>query len=103
MDFYEGTEIKININIEAIGSVTMNQFQFVVDAYCVPSRVLTVTKEEATEVDANSYFIKVDTAKTGPGRLKLRVKAEIPDPDFDDVLRTEVQIVDPDVNVLKAQ
>ena len=37
-----GTELKLNINIEPMGSVTMDDYDFEVEVYCSIKRVLTI-------------------------------------------------------------
>lgn len=94
-----GTELKLNININPIGDITMDDYEFIVEAYCFPKKVLTIHKEEAIRVDENNYIIRVDTLRVGPGNLKCKVTAYIPDGDFDDGLRTEVVVINTDINI----
>ena len=96
-----GTELKLNINIEPMDSITMDDYDFEVEVYCSVKRIVTVLKKDAIRIDENNYVILVDTMETGAGDLKCRVTAYIPDEDFDDGLRTEVVGIDTGINIIK--
>lgn len=96
-----GTELKLNINIEPIGEVTMDDFDFEVEVYCSIKRVITIQKKDAIRVDQNNYMVLVDTSETGAGDLKCKVTAHIPDGDFNDGLRTEVVAVSTGITIIK--
>lgn len=96
-----GTELKLNINIEPIGSITMDDYDFEVEVYCSVKRIVIVPKKDAIRIDNNNYVILVDTMETGAGDLKCRVTAHIPDDDFADGLRTEVVGLDTGINIIK--
>ena len=87
---YVGTELKLNIHIDQIGSNTMADYEWEVEAYCQRKKSVKIKKEDATKAGENDYVIKVDTGNTGTGVLKLMITAYIPDADFEDNLRTEV-------------
>lgn len=96
-----GTELKLNINIEPIGDVTMDDYDFEVEIYCSSKKVVDITKKEAIRVDSNNYIILIDTNVVGAGDLKCKVIAYIPDNDFADGLRTEISIIDTGINIVK--
>lgn len=96
-----GTELKLNINIEPMGSMTMDDFDFEVEVYCSIKRVITIQKKDAIRVDQNNYMVLVDTSETGAGDLKCKVTAHIPDGDFNDGLRTEVVAVSTGITIIK--
>ena len=98
---YEGTELKLNINISPIDNHSMSDYDFKVEVYCSPSFSITVLKEDAIKVDDNNYIILVDTMALGTGKVKLKVTAYIPDDDFSDYLRTEVAYVNTDIVISK--
>lgn len=97
-----GTELKINVNIEPIGDVTMDDYDFVVEMYCSPKKVVTITKSEAIRIDNRNYVVIVDTNEVGAGELKCKVTAQVPDGDFPDALRTEVVAINTDITIIKA-
>lgn len=97
-----GTEIKLNIHIEPIGSMCMDDYEFEVETYCSPKKTIVTKKSEAIRVDENNYVVLVDTAIVGAGDLKCKVTAQLPDADFPDMLRTEVVAIDTGINIIKS-
>lgn len=97
-----GTELKLNVNIEPIGDITMDDYDFEVDVYCSQKRITTIRKSEAIRVDDSNYIILVNTEPLGHGDVKVKVTAHIPDDDFDDGLRTEVVFLNADITVVKS-
>lgn len=98
-DVYYETELKLNINIEPVGDMTMDEYEFTVEAYTSPMRVLTIPKAQAVRVDANNYFVPIDTAKVGAGRLMCRVIATIPDNDMPNASRREVVSINTGITI----
>lgn len=96
-----GTELKLNINIEPIGDITMDDYDFEVQVYCSIKRVVIIQKKDAVRVDSNNYIVLVDTTETGAGELKCKVTAHIPDADFSDGLRTEVVGINTGITIVK--
>lgn len=96
-----GTELKLNLNIEPLGKITMDDYDFYVDVYCSPKNTITFKKEELIRVDNSNYIILIDSAKIGAGEIKCKVTAYIPDADFDDGLRTEVIGIETGINIVK--
>lgn len=97
-----GTELKLNVNIESMGDVTMDNYDFVVTVYCSTSKAIIIPKADAIRVDESNYIVRVDTTIIGAGKLKCKVEAELPDGDFPDQLRTEVMIIDTGIEIVKA-
>lgn len=97
-----GTELKLNIHIDPIDDVTMDDYDFIVELYCSPKRTIIVNKADAIRAGEDDYIVCVDTNLTGAGDLKCKVTAQIPDPDFEDLLRTEIVAVDTGINIVKA-
>lgn len=100
--YHIGTEMKLNISVDPIGDITMETYDFVVEVFCSPSKVLTISKEDAIKVDANNYIVLIDTTALGTGKVKVKLTAIIPDDDFSDGFRTEIAIVDTGINIVKA-
>ena len=100
--YHIGTEMKLNISVDPIGDITMETYDFIVDVFCSPTKVLTISKEDAIKVDANNYIVLIDTTALGTGKVKVKLTAIIPDDDFSDGFRTEIAIVDTGINIVKA-
>ena len=101
MNVYQGTEIKLNVNIEPMKSVSMESYDFKIEVYTSPLKVLTFNKGDANRVDANNYIVLVDTSLLGAGDVKCKVTAYIPDGDFKDGLRTEIAVANTGINIVK--
>ena len=100
-EVFLGTEIKLSIEIEPLGHITLDDYDFTVDVYCSTKKVQTFEKEDAIRVNTWNYIVLVDTAILGAGDVKCKVTAHIPDSDFPDQLRTEVACVDTGITVVK--
>lgn len=85
-----GTELKLNIHIEPIDGITMDKYDFSVDVYCSPKKVVHANKSDCIRIDENNYIVLVDTNVIGVGTLLCKVTASIPDGDFSDMCRTEI-------------
>ena len=96
-----GTELKLNINIQPMDSLSMDDYDFEVEVYCTPKKSIIIQKSSAIKVDENNYIILVDTNAVGVGRIKCKVTAQIPDADFIDDYRTEVVCADTGIDVIK--
>lgn len=97
---FRGTEIKINISVEPIGSATMDDYDFEAEFFCSPVRSQVIKKEEARRIDKDNYVMIVDSNQVGVGALKCRMTAYIPDGDFDlDFVRKEVTVIDTGVTI----
>jgi hypothetical protein len=100
-EVFLGTEIKLSVEIEPIGSITMDDYDFIVEIYCSTKRVQTFTKAETIRVNAWNYLVLVNTSELGAGDVKCKVTAHVPDSDFDDMVRTEVACVDTGITIIK--
>lgn len=85
-----GTELKLNVNIPPIDEVYAMMYDFSVELFCQPRKVVVVKKSDMIEVDESNYIVRLDTTDVGVGELKARLTAHIPDEDFPDGLRTEI-------------
>lgn len=94
-----GTDKKLVVSIEPVDGLSMDDYDFKVEVYA-KGRPITITKEQSKKRDKDNYTICVDTAKVGKGPMMAKVIAYIPDADFDDMLRTEISIVDTNIDVV---
>lgn len=97
-----GTELKLNINIEPIGELTMDDYDWSVEAYCSTRNTVVIKKKDAIRMDSDNYVILVDSAIIGSGDIKCRITAYIPDGDFHDGLRTEIVGIDTGITIVKS-
>lgn len=115
-----GTEIKLKISIDPTitaaldngkiveKTITMSEYNFTIDFYCNSKKVIVASKKDDTlvnlmklEDDNNSYIAFINTGDLDAGLLKCKITAYIPDEHFEDKIRTEVQIKDTGINIIK--
>lgn len=97
-----GTELKMNVNIAPIDGISMDGYDFEVKFYCPTGKTLAFKKADGIRIDDSNYMFCIDTNQLGPGDLMCKVTAFIPDGDFEDFLRTEVQKIDTGINIVRA-
>ncbi len=99
-----GTELKLNINIEPIGGMTMDDYDFEVEVISgsFKKSSIVIRKEEAKPIDSNNYIICFSTSEVGVGKLMCRVTAYIPDGDFADGKRTEIAAIETGIEIVKS-
>lgn len=87
-----GTELKLNINIEPMGGMSMSDYDFDIELICgsFKKQSIVFKKENAKKVDDDNYIVCFDTTDLGVGNLTCKITAYIPDGDFKDGKRTEV-------------
>ena len=96
------SEVKVFVNLERIGSLTMDDYDFSIECYTDMSpRVVSCAKGDALRMDEDTYFVVLDTGLLAPGMLKLRVTANIPDSEIDRA-RKEVIVFDTGKRLYKA-
>lgn len=84
-----GTLVKVNLTVQPIDGIAFSGMNW----ECVFSgdkSSISVSKEEAVAVDANTYTCYVDTTGTGAGALKAQLRVEIPDSYAPNGIRPEV-------------
>ena len=89
-----GTELKLIISVDEIDGMSMSDYEFSCTFFTYKNRTVVVSKSEMTKVDNGHYIATLDTLKVGAGNLKMKFEAEIPDSDFSDGFRREVELVD---------
>lgn len=94
-----GTQVKLNIHIEPLGSLSMADYDFECKFFIFPKKFVLITKNDMIKVDNNNYLAMVDTTGLGTGQMHLTLTAFIPDTDFESV-RREVVCVNTGINVV---
>ena len=91
-----GTELKLNIHIDSIDGQHMSDYDFKVEVFANTKKTITIEKSDNTKckkVDNDNYLILLDTTEVGCGELICKITAYIPDNQFEDNLRTEVDVI----------
>lgn len=102
MDIIVGTELKINVNVEPFGDTHLEDCYFECIFYVKKSRAQLIKKEDMIRQDKDNYVALVDSAKLGPGRLLLKISVYVPDMDFGDANRKEVDLLWTGVTLIDA-
>lgn len=96
-----GTELKINVHVEPIDDFHMSDYDFSCRFYIYTNRYVELKKSDMIRVDDDNYIACIDSSELGTGTIKMCITARIPDADFSDGLRTEVETVDTKVTIRK--
>lgn len=101
-ELYLGTEAKLNLYIESMGGLTMDDYDFSIEAYTQWTQApVVIRKEETIRVNEENRVVLLDTIKVGTGNLEFRVIAQIPDADLPDGYRKEVKRYKTDYIIVK--
>ena len=103
IEVFIGREIKLNLNIEPIVDIQINDYIWECIVYTSPNSQIKIEKSKCIPVpeDNDSYLIPLDTTPLNPGVLKVRVIAHIPDADFEDNYRTEIEVIETNIKLKK--
>lgn len=96
-----GTELKINVHLDRLDGYRMSDIDFTCDFYVYTNRRVTVAKEQMIKADDDDYVALVDSSKLGTGTIKCRVTTYIPDADFVDGIRTEIEEVNTGITIVR--
>lgn len=88
-----GTEFKINVHVEPIDGLHMSDYDFTCRFYIYTNRNVEISKSEMIRVDDDNYIACIDSSKLGVGTIMMRIIVQIPDADFPDGLRTEIETI----------
>lgn len=91
-----GAEFKVNVHVEPIDGFHMADYDFECQLYVNTNKAVTFSKgdESLKKTDDDNYRICVsseDSLRIGRGSVKMRFTAHIPDADFLDGFRTEIE------------
>ena len=96
-----GTELKINVQLDRLDGYRMSDIDFFCDFYVYTNRKVVLKKEEMIKADDDNYVACVDSAKLGVGKVMCRVTAYIPDADFEEGIRKEVETADTNITITR--
>jgi hypothetical protein len=86
---YQGTELKFALDIDIEGfSMDSDDFKVTIKN---TKKQIEIKKSDMLVTENDEYLFTVDTAEMGTGDYYLITTAYVPDSDFQDGLRTEVQ------------
>ena len=93
---YKGTEMKLNISIEPVDTLTMDDYSFDCIFHTV-GKSLTISKREMIRKDENNYIAIINSNELDYGLIKMKIIAQLPDADAEKGQRTEVLCMDTNI------
>lgn len=96
-----GTELKINVKVEPMGNIHLSACEFECYFFVYTNKNIKVSKSEMIQVDDDNFIALVDTKNLGAGALKMTIVVDVPDGDFNDNLRREVETVCTGITITK--
>ena len=106
-----GTELKMVVNFlyPSDSDITLDTIDFYVEFFCKPRQRLVLQKEDLVREEEEiegltvvTWYAMVDTNIVGPGQLKMRLMAYIPDAAASEEIREEYAEIDTNVIIDKA-
>ena len=96
-----GTDLKVNVHIEPIDGITMDDMLFSCLFFTSSNiKTVNVSKKSMKRVDENNYIAVVCSDRTGPGKLKARLTAFIPDEDVAEHNGMRKEVVELDTGIV---
>ena len=90
--YYVGEKLKFRITLTAEG-FDQDRDRYDIDFYCGDNKVENYTQEDIKNgIDGNHYLL-IDTEGMKPGVMRMVITAYIPDNDFDDNERKEIESI----------
>jgi len=99
-----GTDLKLNIHINPLSGFTMDDYDFECLFFTTSLiKSAKIKKEDMIRIDEQNYIAILCTKRVGPGRLRFRLRAFIPDSDviIHDGKREEVVEITTDIYIGK--
>jgi hypothetical protein len=90
-NYYVGSDLKFKIDISGAG-FDMHDDDFYIELQQGTQRV-KIAKDELVEDENSNYYLLLDTTSLGFGLVKMAVTAFVPDADFPDGMRREVNVI----------
>ena len=88
---FVGTEVKYLVKIESCGfDQATDDFDIILKRGTVTRTFHKADLVEETTASGKNYYLCFDTTDFGPGNITCIVKAYVPDNDFQDGIRTEI-------------
>lgn len=98
-----GTKIKLDLNIKPFGELHLKDVDFEVTLFTqsIKNGYCIMSKDVLIYLDDDNYAIPFDTSLLPCGRLKVVVKVNVPDEDFELGLREELILLHTDVTIVE--
>lgn len=90
--YYVGEDLKFKITLTAEG-FNQSKDPYEIDFYCGDNPVKHFTQGQMKPGLDGDYYLLIDTKGMKPGVMRMVITAHIPDEDFDDNYRDEVESI----------
>ena len=95
-----GTDLKIKIHVEPIGNMSLSKCDFKC-TFFVGDKSVTLQKSQMKSLDSNTYVALVDSNDLSIGTVNMTIEIEVPDEDFEDKTRTEIETICTGITIRK--
>lgn len=90
--YYVGEDLKFKITLTAEG-FNQSEDQYEIDFYCGDNPVKHFTQDQMKPGLDGDYYLLIDTKGMKPGVMRMVITAHIPDSDFSDHYRDEMESI----------
>lgn len=97
-----GTELKLNVHVEPIGGIHLADCRFTCKFFTSAAKPMVIAKDQMNQVDEDNFIAIIDSGKLGAGTIKMTITVEVPDSDFRDGYRTEIDTVCTGITITRA-
>jgi hypothetical protein len=96
-----GTELKLKVNVSPIDDKPLSQCDFYCTFFTNSSKKLELHKSKMHKVDDDTYIALIDSKDLGLGTIKMTIKVLVPDSDFINGYRTEIETISTGITITK--
>lgn len=102
---YKGTDVKLNIHIDPIASQHMESYSFTLTFYTSDGKKKVFSKTNTSlsgglhKLDADNYFVCLQSDSLGEGNVKCKIEAEILDARTN-TYKTEITIIPCNIKIV---
>lgn len=89
--FYTGDDLKFQITLTAEG-FDQTSCNYNIDLYC-GKNVQHFDQDDVKEGADGKFYLPIPKTKLSPGLMKMVITAHVPDDDFADGIRDEVEVI----------
>lgn len=99
-----GSQFKVNIYVEPIHSssnenIHLDACDFNCIFFTTPNKYITINKSNMIKVDSDNYVAIIDSNELGVGTIKMTMEIDIPDSDFENRKRKEINTINTGIKI----
>lgn len=96
-----GTELKLKVNISPIDGIPLSDCDFYCIFFVSSAKKVEVHKSKMTKINDDNYMVLLNSKDLGVGTIKMTIKVLVPDADFNDGYRTEIETINTGITITK--